>query len=155
MVYDTPTVIITQSGNNLTASGGVTYQWYKNGQLIAGADSSVYTPQESGTYSVVVASAEGCSGVSADYNFVFTSLGDFPDGFFGVIPNPAKDFIVVNVLYSGHAVFKLQRMDGRLLLTKQLTTTPEKIWLHEIPAGIYIASVQANGLTLQEKIVVK
>lgn len=155
MVHDTPTVTITQSGNDLIATGGVTCQWYKNGQLIAGADSLVYTPQESGIYSVVAISAEGCSGTSAGYNFVFTTSDALPDDFFSVVPNPAKDFVLVNTSSVSNAIFQLLSIDGRLLLSKQLTATSEKIWLHEIPSGMYVACLQAKSAFFRKRVVIE
>jgi len=48
----------------LTANLGDSYQWLKDGNVIAGANSQTFVATESGNYSVTVANAGGCSGTS-------------------------------------------------------------------------------------------
>jgi gliding motility-associated-like protein len=45
----------------LTASGGVTYQWFKNGAIIAGANTAIYNATTTGNYTCVVVTAGGCA----------------------------------------------------------------------------------------------
>ncbi|MCW3124414.1 MAG: repeat protein [Bacteroidetes bacterium] len=60
-----PTETITQNGNTLTGGTAYTsYQWYNSGGPISGATSISYTPTQSGTYTLHVTNASGCSGVS-------------------------------------------------------------------------------------------
>lgn len=44
-----------------TAVPGVTYAWYKNGSAISGANSQNYTATETGSYTLVLTNASGCS----------------------------------------------------------------------------------------------
>jgi uncharacterized protein (TIGR02145 family)/gliding motility-associated-like protein len=44
----------------LSANGGSSYQWYKNGSIIAGATNSVYSASTAGTYTVQLISNNGC-----------------------------------------------------------------------------------------------
>lgn len=48
----------------MTANDGDAYQWYKDGEIIAGATSQVYNASETGAYTVDVTNAGGCSGTS-------------------------------------------------------------------------------------------
>jgi hypothetical protein len=56
----TPAIIV--NGATLTCSvSGASYQWYLNGNPIAGATSQSYTATQTGDYTVVVTDANGCS----------------------------------------------------------------------------------------------
>ena len=48
----------------LTANLGDSYQWLKDGNVIAGANSQTFVATETGNYSVTVTNAGGCSGTS-------------------------------------------------------------------------------------------
>jgi hypothetical protein len=57
----TASPIITVSGNNLSvADNYVSYQWYLNGEIIPGAQSSTYTASGDGEYTVEVTYKCGC-----------------------------------------------------------------------------------------------
>lgn len=45
-------IICTNGSQVLTATGGTTYQWFKNGVLITGITGNTYTAREAGVYSV-------------------------------------------------------------------------------------------------------
>ncbi|HKR06198.1 MAG TPA: aryl-sulfate sulfotransferase, partial [Bacteroidia bacterium] len=51
---------ITQNADTLFSSAAVTYQWYFNGQLIAGATSQFYVAAQIGNYIVRITDANGC-----------------------------------------------------------------------------------------------
>ncbi|NCI49352.1 choice-of-anchor D domain-containing protein, partial [Sediminibacterium roseum] len=57
--------ICAQGTLTMTASSGSAYQWYRDGVAIPAATSNTYGATVSGTYTVAVASAGGCSSTSA------------------------------------------------------------------------------------------
>ncbi len=63
-----PATVNICSGNSatLTATGGVTYQWYLNGSPISGAFSAAYTANATGQYAVDIFDAGGCKGKSSN-----------------------------------------------------------------------------------------
>lgn len=76
-----PLAVITPAGTDsictgqnilLNASTGfnLSYQWLRNGNLIPGANQSVYSAAEGGQYTVIVSRSNGCSR-TADPKFVF------------------------------------------------------------------------------------
>ncbi len=75
-VVDEPKLTISASGSTsicqgssvvLTSSESVSYQWYKYGVAIAGANSKTYTASTEGIYSVSrVSNIAGCSGMQSD-----------------------------------------------------------------------------------------
>jgi len=52
---------ITQAGNTLTATAGISYQWYLNGNAIVGGTMQTFTADESGTYTVLVVFSGNCT----------------------------------------------------------------------------------------------
>ncbi|MFM7645287.1 MAG: PKD domain-containing protein, partial [Sphingomonadales bacterium] len=59
-----PGTILCQGSNVvLTATGGVTYKWYRNGALQVGVTGATYTVTSPGEYSVRATSAAGCESI--------------------------------------------------------------------------------------------
>ncbi len=67
----------------LSASGGTSYEWYLNGQLITGATSATYDASEAGTYSVRAFNAAGCSAYAP--NTVVLAVIEVPQPDFAVL----------------------------------------------------------------------
>jgi hypothetical protein len=63
-----PAPMVTQCGFRLTASPGVDYQWFSNGQPVAGSTGRDFTAPGFGLYSVRVMDTNGCRTMSAVYN---------------------------------------------------------------------------------------
>ena len=89
---------ILQSGDTLFANTGATaYQWYYNGNLIAGATDYFYVAPLSGDYNVVVTDANGCEAEAVIFN-VIASLEDSPGNNMlkvELYPNPAINKLVI------------------------------------------------------------
>ncbi|MEO5642562.1 MAG: esterase-like activity of phytase family protein [Bacteroidia bacterium] len=83
--------VISQNGNILSAPAGYTYQWYLNGNPIAGATAQMYMASTSGNYSVEISDVNTCAAQSAPY--IFTPTDITPGVFVNVptatvFPNP-------------------------------------------------------------------
>lgn len=60
---------ISQTGDTLFAnSGAVSYQWYFNGTLLAGATNSYYVATQDGDYNVIATDANGCEVEAVIFN---------------------------------------------------------------------------------------
>jgi glucose/arabinose dehydrogenase len=75
--------------DTLSASPAESYQWFLNGDSIAGANSDTYVATVSGSYSLLTTDENGCEAVSESYQHLATGL---PGGLFHelvIAPNPA------------------------------------------------------------------
>lgn len=155
VINDTPTVSITQTGSDLTATGAQGYQWYFNGQLIQGATAATYTPTQTGSYTAVGTSADGCTGTSGAYSFVYSGVSEPTVDVFHIAPNPAMDVAVISLLKASNGLLRLLGVDGRLLLEKQIQNNNETISLSNFAKGVYVVSVDVNGKNYRQRLVVQ
>jgi len=91
--------VITASGDTVTcpSSIGYLYQWFFNGNLIAGATDSFYVAQTTGTYSLQVTDSLGCSALSNGLYVDITSVKYELAGLsFEIYPNPASQSVVIS-----------------------------------------------------------
>jgi predicted secreted protein len=114
---------IAQSGDLLTSSAAVGYQWFWNDTLIIWATSQSYTIKHNGSYTVEVTNSFGCKTMSAPY--VMSNAGiekyDFSD-YIHIYPNPSTNNIAVEcpvdvtidiLNVQGQLISKLQVYGGR------------------------------------------
>jgi hypothetical protein len=151
-----PIPTITESGGTLTSSAAAQYQWYLNGQPIAGATSQSYTPAQSGVYLVRTTDSNGCVyeySLSYVYTIV-TGINELQDVFFTVYPNPSTGEINIQDTYLSGKRFDIYVHDalGRLLVQNK---TIYQLDLSEFGNGIYyITIVPENAKTIKTKVVV-
>ncbi len=96
---------------------GVTYSWFRNGNIIPGETGSfLILGVTSATYSVQ-ASLEGCTIFSQDFLFNPTALHKNWGNKFNLYPNPASNVLSVSAPISeiGKAKFQIYSVDGRAL----------------------------------------
>ncbi len=85
---------INVNGISLQSSNAISYQWFLNNNAIAGATNQLYTPLQSGYYSVLVTDSNGCMVQSLELYFVLTSNNaQVLNKTISVLPNPADQSI--------------------------------------------------------------
>jgi hypothetical protein len=94
-----PIVSINSIGDTLTCTSGSNYQWYFNGSMIPGANSSSFIANGTGNYSVLVTFANGCSNISPDFFHSMSNLLEFDYDHYkvSIYPNPAKDYLQIKI----------------------------------------------------------
>ncbi len=147
-----PTPKIAQNGDELgisgTATAGLTYQWYSNNQMpVVGATSPTFKPISTGAY-YLVATADGCGSVPSEaLNFVITATEPAP--MITVYPNPATHQLWVRWPFTPNqpqtSHLRLTNLVGQAV--RQTTRTGEltELPLTDLPAGLYLLSIQADG----------
>lgn len=101
-VNPAPTAIATNNGTDISASTGNAYQWYLNGNVINGATTQTYMPTQSGTYSVLITGANGCTAMSNDVVFVIEGIDVALANSFNVYPNPSTG--IVNIAINSNVI---------------------------------------------------
>ena len=152
-----PIINYNSTGNYLYTGSYTTYQWYKNGSLIAGATSSILNGPTPGVYKVVVSDGNGCFVTSANYTVpgggggggtgVENTTGDIS---IRVYPNPATSVltieapVVVNV--------SVLSPDGKVVLEQKQATS---INVSNLADGLYMIMIydENNSLLKAEKFV--
>jgi hypothetical protein len=175
-VNSKPNPVITALGDlNICATGtvtlkvtnkpGDTYQWYKNGVVIAGATANTYAATSIGSYHVKETTAAGCFKNSTAVSVTSScKTADDSESDISIAPNPASDIIriqlnagiaceqtnirLINSL--GQEVYTMQTamVDGKNLFT--IDVTPE------MANGIYHLMISScDGLVSHEVMIMR
>lgn len=141
--FSTPPTI-TQNGAVLTASPGVTFQWYINGNPITGATSSTYTVTNNGAYTVVATDANGCvSPVSAPV-FTNVSIEEKDLVLFSIYPNPTSGILTIAWNKNETASVKVVDMQGRVLKQLNEIQSGNTLDIRDLATGIYIVDIELS-----------
>lgn len=145
---------ITQVGDTLYASAGVSYQWFLFSAPISGATNSWYAPTAEGLYKVSIVDSNGCDSQDT-IEFKFTvGLNELVSEQFQVYPNPTDSEVRIDLpvgVQLDH--IRLQDQFGRLLLEVD-PDHAASIDMRPYPAGVYFLSVHSTeGWTLCRKVV--
>jgi PKD repeat protein len=144
ILQNPPTAQVSQVGVTLVSSIATDVQWFStlNGAII-GANTAIFTPNEEGSYYVVVSDAFGCSSISAtiDYNLV---------GNIDLLTKNEKiqaNHQINLIVNEKDAVSLVQLFDatGRLIAKKQSNESQIKWDVENLTAGFYFFKVQING----------
>ena len=130
---------VTMPGAALSSTAATTYQWYKDGVLIAGATSQTYTPTASGIYIVRITDANGCVyRYSKGYKYVKPNAVTDLDlsTQFTVYPNPTSGLIQIkeNSLDANVKSVSVYDISGRLVMTAE---NNHVIDLSNLTSGVY------------------
>lgn len=114
-----PTPTISISGVALISSAAGGYQWYLNGTVITGATSQLYTPTQSGVYTVIT-TVGGCpSAASAGLNITNAGIAEYSeDNSLEIFPNPSDGMFTVSFHAAAKMTYKLKLYNaiGQLIL---------------------------------------
>lgn len=139
---------IYQSGNTLFSSAPDGNQWYRNGQIIAGANEASFYVMESGKYQVQVISEYSCgSALSKSYHVIVGKAAnrDVARPVIDVFPNPVNEklFIVTDSIVSSLVVRVVDfRGNEQLMIeTKEAVT---EVDVGELRAGLYMLRIESG-----------
>lgn len=153
-VYQQPPVSISVNGDSLVAYNSLTYQWYRNGVLIPGATNAVYVPTQSGSYTVVVGDANGCTAQSLPVVMTVTGIAQLSKDNMTVYPNPNNSnqwSITVSEAWLG-AVCEVFDATGRTVYVGELKNQRSDINL-EIASGVYMLRLSSGNRVAVQKLI--
>ena len=143
------TATASSQENTFTANPpGTSYQWYFNGNPIAGATNQTYTATQSGNYHVVITYGNGCTGQSNILEHTYISVQEI-DGLtnFGIYPNPGSEAIFVQADFAEPTdiIIQFTNVLGQELVPavslKSTTTLKHKIDVSQFANGMYFISL--------------
>ena len=157
----TPTV--NPSGNNLVSSvAGTSYQWFFNGDTIAGATLQVHIATQSGFYSVTVIDGNGCSATSALVEVTVVGIEVESAGIsIDVYPNPNRGVFTLEIQVEGVQDIEvtITNIVGQEVLLEKLTQIhglyQKEIDLKGYSPGVYTLQVRTENGEVNKRIVVE
>jgi len=155
-----PVPVITQSGNDLTSSSAVSYQWHSSDTALTGATSQTYTVTASGLYSVMVTDANGCSGNSDTVVVTIASLAEFAIlPILQVFPNPMTDQAIVQFDRSDfkgpYTILVYNVLGEKQLEVVMASESQAIIQRNDLAPGIYFIELEGTSTTLVGKFLIK
>lgn len=134
------------------------YQWFDctSGTNIQGAAQSWFKPTTPGVYSLKVTNAINCLNKSScvDLNFLDIANPSFSQGLPTVFPNPCNEVCTVK-LPQNEAYCKIQIMhlSGAVIFSKSYNNIDNIPILMDVPAGMYILSVETLSGKSNHKVI--
>lgn len=134
-----PEVDITINGFELGTTNAASYhtwQWYLEGEAIAGANEATYTVSQNGTYSVVVTGNNSCTDSASYVVTNYTSLATPESASISLFPNPAYAWFHIKSPVNFH--LRWTTLDGRLLKEEIIPAGISRFSLDNYPPGLYL-----------------
>jgi PKD repeat protein len=145
---------ITQSGDTLFANtGATTYQWYYNGNLIAGATDYFYVAPSGGDYNVVATDENGCEVEAVIFNVIASASFEVKGLEFEAFPNPVVEEVRFNtedLIFKTAVEISVYNVLGERIYSAvncQLSTVDCRLF----HSGMYWLEVSAEGKIFRGK----
>ena len=133
-VFPLPNPIISYTGVTLSvANYYVTYQWYKDLVLVAGATSYQLTTADDGHYTVAVTDTNGCQNISDEYIIDLLGVHNVTAAEINIYPNPATSVVHITTPVRLRAV--ITTVEGKVAMSVE---DAKDINVHELPDGVYL-----------------
>lgn len=148
-----PTIVI--SNDSLIASYNYLtfYTWQLNGSPLTNPTlyDSIFTPTQSGYYSVIVME-QGCTSISDSIHYSPAGIYDNSYNNVSIYPNPTDGMITISGM-NGLTIYALLDVTGKIISTPTNLNTSIKIDISHLPNGIYFVRLQTAENNFVQKIV--
>ncbi len=137
---------IEQDGNELTATEGLSYVWYFNGEVISGATGQTIDIEANGDYHVVVNFGPNCQLASEVGDYIWSGLSDIDAEQVTIHPNPARDQMIIEGLPKEVDQLVFVDMSGREVLTFGAGNASGRVTLNvaELSIGQYMLVLRTS-----------
>jgi hypothetical protein len=146
--------VISFNGSDLVASSATTYQWYYNGDLIAGANAQNYTPTQDGIYVVRITDANGCVyqySTGFAYNSGMIGIeNNNPESTLLYFPNPSTGILYLKNNTKSEFTVRIMDAIGNIVFEEK---NPNTIDMSELANGVYYLLHTQNEKSQFQKII--
>jgi hypothetical protein len=152
LTLGTPSVpTITFNGPELVASSGDSYQWYHEGEPVAGATNQVFTINfiEFGVYTVAVVK-NGCTSMSAPFTYLITGI-ETSQHDWKIYPNPFVSELNVESATPQKSDIEIVDLYGRSVKTYSERNAP--LPTEDLAEGTYLLIIKTAGQHLTFRVV--
>ncbi len=137
---------VLQSGQTLCTALRPQMQWYLDGIPLPNATGSCITAGATGSYTVVVTDALGCtSAPSTPVQIIHTAVEERTNAAFAVYPNPSSGQLTLSFASDGVHAMLLCDAHGRMLRSERVIGSTSTLDVQELPAGLYIVREVGSG----------
>ena len=147
--------VFSQNGDTLTASAGVTYQWFFNSFQISGATNQSHIALASGYYSVTTTDINGCPATSQQSWISLIGVEEIGDiTLLYIYPNPVSSMLTLMIETRQRHRLHVEMMDaiGKEIFTEEVTLTSspfkKEFDLGGLAPGIYFISIESGDQKL-------
>jgi len=133
------------------AEGEWTATWFNENNLLVGNGTTIDN-LAAGDYSVLVVDDIGCSAEVSSFTVV-SGLASLGMSKWHAYPNPARDVLVLNDSF-GTGQWWLMGTDGRAVASGR-AQQQTSIDVSDVPEGMYILSVEHNGVITSKRIAIQ
>jgi hypothetical protein len=153
-----PVPSITLNGQGQLVSNVINnIEWYLNGTA-TGQTSTIITPTQNGTYTVIATNPPNCSVSSAPYNLTNLSLSEQTSQapLFEITPTISDGMFKINLLQNQKQTrLVLINQLGSTLLNYSMSNKEETLQLSHWPKGLYFLSIEADGVSQTQKLILQ
>ena len=154
----TPVIIRVTSTHLSTHQPYTSYQWFFNGNPIAGATSQTYQATIGGMYKVKVWNDGGCENISVPYFAGVVSTPEYTVHDLEIYPNPTTtDLVIDRRGYAMELDVELYGLTGKQLMESHYEgSEPIRLDMRDYPAGVYLLKLRtAEGVVRNQRIIVQ
>lgn len=155
----TPTVSASANHNTLSVTGTFTsYQWYKDGSPINGANGQSFTATQTGNYEVEVTDANGCMGRSSAMMAFGTEVKDVNKAkALNIYPNPNNGTFTVSYGIAGHYDLTITNVMGVKVFQTTLEGGKQQTLNvgGNLTAGNYFVEITGAGTKAHNRLTIK
>ncbi len=134
------------------------YQWYKNGTLIVGANDSIleFDSITSEDYTVEVMSVDGCEIISPPFNPSLNTIAEeynISQDTFDFFPNPFREQLNISFKEKKQRDIEIIDLTGKIVFSKKSNTNYITIKTDVLKKGIYFIRINSGSKLISKQII--
>ncbi|MBC7849963.1 MAG: T9SS type A sorting domain-containing protein, partial [Chitinophagaceae bacterium] len=144
---DKPTIRL--DGSKIVSTPGKSYQWYRDGVLVRGANGKTFKPDAAGNYKVKIKNQKGCLVESSSLFFLPSGRNDKVCDGIRVIctpnPSPGVVYVILSKLPTKPVAVTVVDRYGQRLYTTTISNHSNMLNLSKLAKGHYSVEVIINN----------